>query len=153
MVEIRRGGPDDLKTLSMLRARMFATFYDTDPQTLAAADQDFFLSAMSRGDAAFWLAEDEARAVACGALSLYHLPPKPFSLKTPYAYLSSMWTEPEYRRQGVGRQIMELAVEFARQCGASHLSLHSTEAGRSVYSRFGFDPTNEMRLPLLIESE
>ncbi|MBU1001102.1 MAG: GNAT family N-acetyltransferase [Proteobacteria bacterium] len=149
MAAIRSGGLGDLGLLSSLRARMFATFYETDALVLAEADREFFLSALSRGEAAFWLAEiGEGLTVACGAVSLYRLPPKPFALGTVQAYLSSMWTEPEYRRQGLGRQILERAVAFARQQGASHLTLHSTDAGRSLYTGFGFGPTPELRLKL-----
>lgn len=149
MVAIRPGGPGDLDQLSLLRSRMFATFCETDAPALAEADREFFLPALSRGEAAFWLAEtSEGQAVACGAVSLYRLPPKPFSLGVVYAYLSSMWTEPEFRRQGLGRQILERAVVFARHQGASYLTLHSTDAGRTLYTGFGFGPTPELRLKL-----
>ena len=144
---IREAGAGDLAVLFGFRAGMFASFCDTDPVRLAAADAAFFGETMARGEAAAWLAEDEdGTAVACCAVSLYRLPPKPFALHGVYAYVSSMWTEPEHRRRGLGGRLLAVAVERARERGASHVCLHASELARPLYESFGFQGTNEMRM-------
>ncbi|WP_461211326.1 GNAT family N-acetyltransferase [Desulfocurvus sp. DL9XJH121] len=147
--EPRRGGPGDLDVLFRCRARMFATFCDTDPVVLARADHAFWGPALAREEAAFWLAEDgDGAAVACCAATLQRLPPKPFALAGVQAYVSSMWTEPEHRRRGLAGMLLRRAVEFAASRGAALVSLHASEAGRGLYAAHGFAGTNEMRLPL-----
>lgn len=146
---VRRAGAGDLPALSVLRARMFATFCATDLAALAGADEAFFGPALARGEAAAWLAEDEAgRPVACGAATVCRLPPKPFALGGLYVYVSSMWTEPEHRRRGLGGKLLDAALEYARGLGAEHVFLHATDAGRPLYASRGFAGTNEMRLAL-----
>ena len=146
---LRRGRKDEIGVLSGFRARMFATFYETDPQALARDDEAFFGPALERGEAAFWFVEDEGGArVACCAASMYRLPPKPFARKGLYVYVSSMWTEPEHRRRGLGGAMLARCEAYAREHEACFLSLHPTAAGRPVYEGFGFEGAPEMRKPL-----
>jgi len=139
-------GPADVPRLSALRAKMFATFVDTDPVVLAEADLAFFVPALAAGEAAAWLIQDQdGRAVCSCAVSLYRLPPKPFSLPGLYAHVTSLWTEPEYRRQGLASGLLDRALAFARQSGALHATLHATDKGRPLYEGLGFSLTSEMR--------
>ena len=48
----------------------------------------------------------------------------------------------EYRRRGVGRALLEVAVEWARASGMSKLELHVfpyNEAAIKLYEAFGFE--------------
>lgn len=146
---LREIGPADVAQLSAFRAAMFATFAEVDPATLARDDEAFFPEAMARGDAVAWLAEDaDGNAVGSCAVSLYRLPPKPASPGGVRAYLSSLWGEPHYRGRGLATRLVGLAADVARRAGASHLTLHATEAGRGLYAALGFTPGNEMLLTL-----
>jgi len=59
-----------------------------------------------------------------------------------------MYTEPEFRRRGVASMVVSKAIEWCRKKGYGRLMLHASEMGRSVYKRFGFRRTWEMRLDL-----
>ena len=146
---LRRGRGDEIGVLSGFRARMFATFYETDPEALARDDEAFFGPALERGEGAFWLLEDEGGApVGSCAATMYHLPPKPFARTGLYVYVSSMWIDPEHRRRGLGKAMLARCEAFAREHEACFLVLHPTAAGRPVYEGFGFEGAPEMRKPL-----
>jgi ribosomal protein S18 acetylase RimI-like enzyme len=59
----------------------------------------------------------------------------------PDAYLEELYVVPERRGQGLGRVLLEAAMEHARQRGAAHIELTTSEddaAALTLYQRAGF---------------
>jgi ribosomal protein S18 acetylase RimI-like enzyme len=57
-------------------------------------------------------------------------------------YLAELYVAPAQRGRGLGRALMEAAVELARERGADYLDLVTGEddtAARSLYESLGFD--------------
>jgi GNAT superfamily N-acetyltransferase len=59
-----------------------------------------------------------------------------------------MFTEPEYRRRGLARLLLEEMVKWCRRESFPVVTLHASDEGRPVYTAMGFVPSNEMRLHL-----
>jgi GNAT superfamily N-acetyltransferase len=59
-----------------------------------------------------------------------------------------MYTEPEARRRGTAKQLLEVLLDWCRTAGFCAVSLHASPAGRPLYETAGFQPTNEMKLTL-----
>src|SRR4051794_25801627 len=56
-------------------------------------------------------------------------------------YLAELYVVPERRRQGLGRALMEAALDLARDRGADVMDLNTGEddaAARALYERLGF---------------
>jgi ribosomal protein S18 acetylase RimI-like enzyme len=56
-------------------------------------------------------------------------------------YLAELYVAPQLRGQGLGRALMETAIEVARDRGADHMDLGTSEgdvAARSLYESLGF---------------
>lgn len=56
-------------------------------------------------------------------------------------YLAELYVVPDRRGQGVGRALMQAAIELARREGADHMDLGTSEddvAARGLYESFGF---------------
>jgi ribosomal protein S18 acetylase RimI-like enzyme len=56
-------------------------------------------------------------------------------------YLEELYVVPQRRGQGIGRALLEAAMEAARQEGAAHIDLGTSEddtAARALYERLGF---------------
>jgi GNAT superfamily N-acetyltransferase len=60
----------------------------------------------------------------------------------------NVYTEPEWRRQGMARKLMLAMIEWCRPQGFPYVDLHASQDGRSLYEQLGFTPTSEMRLRL-----
>ena len=60
----------------------------------------------------------------------------------------NMYTEPEFRRRGLARMLMEKMIAWCREQGYNTVSLHASDKGRPLYEALGFRPTNELRLAL-----
>jgi ribosomal protein S18 acetylase RimI-like enzyme len=57
------------------------------------------------------------------------------------AYLEELYVAPEKRGQGMGRALLEAAMDTARECGAVHMDLGTSEndvAARALYESAGF---------------
>jgi ribosomal protein S18 acetylase RimI-like enzyme len=64
------------------------------------------------------------------------------------AYFSAAWIHPRHRRQGYGRQLINMAIAWATAHGADHLKLwvDDTNPGAvAFYKALGFAPTEENR--------
>ena len=73
---------------------------------------------------------------------------RPADPKPRRAWILNVYTEREYRRQGIARRVMETMIAWCRQAGFQSVSLHTSEDGRPLYESLGFKPTEEMKLVL-----
>src|SRR5690242_20657892 len=62
-----------------------------------------------------------------------------------HAIVVNVYTEPAWRRQGVGEALMRHVLDWAAAERLDRLVLHASDQGRRLYQRLGFVPTNEMR--------
>lgn len=80
------------------------------------------------------VAEHEGRVVGLVHF-LYH---RSTSRLTDVCYLQDLFTDPDCRRRGVGRALIEQVLEHARAVGASRVYWHtqdSNAAGRALYDQ------------------
>jgi GNAT superfamily N-acetyltransferase len=103
--------------------------------------------ALADGSYRHWLALDSAGRVTGGGGVL--LCPWPASPKEPCAeraVILNLYTEPEFRKRGIARQIMLTILAWVKQQGLRSVNLHASDEGRPLYEQLGFEATNEMRL-------
>jgi GNAT superfamily N-acetyltransferase len=149
---VRPATLDDIPLLAYQRCAMFMATGAIDRESTAeldAAERRYLAQAMPAGTFVAWLVEHGGRIVAGGGLQLRTLQPRPgFVRGEPEGLVVSMWTEPSHRRRGLGNRVMDAILQWCRACGIRRLTLHASDEGRPLYERFGFRPTNEMRLEL-----
>lgn len=77
-----------------------------------------------------WLAEDHGEPLGTVVVcSFDHV-----------AWIAMMLVREERRGQGIGRLLMERAIECAAELGAQSLRLDATPLGQPLYARLGFTP-------------
>lgn len=104
---------------------------------------------LSEGKLIGLIARTESGEVAgSGCVWIKEQPPRLVSERLEEPYLMSMFTEEAFRRRGVASIIVQSAIDWCKEHGYNTISLHSAEAGISLYQSFGFKPTTEMRLML-----
>jgi GNAT superfamily N-acetyltransferase len=62
-----------------------------------------------------------------------------------HAIIINVYTEPEWRRRGVARLLMNEIIGWARHERLDRLVLHASDEGRALYEQLGFVLNNEMR--------
>lgn len=59
----------------------------------------------------------------------------------------NVWTHPDWRRQGLARQLVTLCLTAAQERGITRVSLGTSEMGRALYEELGFNASRtEMTL-------
>jgi len=84
------------------------------------------------------------KAAASGCVWLREVQPSPDRPSGMVPYVLSMYTRPEYRRNGLASKILTEATEWARKEGYHKIVLHASTVGRKVYSQLGWKRTWEM---------
>ena len=65
--------------------------------------------------------------------------PEPTRWERPIAYVTNMFVEPERRRLGLGRELLDVATSFARDRGADGVLLWPSPRSVPFYERAGFE--------------
>lgn len=148
---IREGSIADIPEIARQRRRMCEDMNYTDAfalATMVTVTADYLNKAIPEGSFRSWLACDNARVVAGGAVVISSWPAHAYDLECRRATILNVYTEPEYRRRGIARRIMETMIAWCKQEGFARVSLHASERGRPLYESLGFEDSNEMRLNL-----
>lgn len=85
-----------------------------------------------------FFAYDENEVVGCGGVSYFDIMPTVDFSNGKCAYIMNMYTEPEYRKNGIATKFLELIVQECKQRDIHKISLEATSMGESVYEKFGF---------------
>ena len=99
--------------------------------------------------ACFATDEETGMIVGCGGICFQKEMPSPDNLAGTNGYLMNIYTLPEVRGRGVGRQIVEYLIADAKEKGTEKIYLESSGAGKHLYEEMGFsDMKDYMKLTL-----
>ena len=88
---------------------------------------------------------DNNEIAATSGLTLFSLPPNRSCPDGKVAYISNMYTLPNYRGKRIASHIFSLIMSEAKSLGYTKVILHATDLGKPIYSKFGFiDSKDEM---------
>jgi ribosomal protein S18 acetylase RimI-like enzyme len=105
---------------------------------------------VTAGEAPVYVAERNGVVVGMVTLCVYT------TLTGAKAYLDHLVVAPEARRRGIGRQLVEYAIERAREAGASRVDLTARatkRAAHALYGSLGFEQRETTNFRLRITSE
>jgi GNAT superfamily N-acetyltransferase len=150
-IKIREATVADIPEIVRQRRCMYEDMHNNDTAALAKmADlaADYLRSAIPDGTFRAWLASNEERTVAGGAVVISPWPAHPYDLECRRATILNVYTDPVYRRRGIARQVMQTMITWCRQEGFAGITLHASDDGRHLYESLCFETSNEMRLKL-----
>ena len=157
--KIRLATRADLDVISDHRARMFTDMGELPPEkleTFRAQSKETLHSMIEQNQYVGWLASphDEPERIVAGAgVTLRTVAPHPqqavdgrFEIVSGrQAIIQNVYTEPEWRRHGLGTLLMKEIIAWSQKTGIESLVLHASDEGRPLYEKLGFVVTNEMR--------
>jgi GNAT superfamily N-acetyltransferase len=152
---IRRATIKDADIIAWHRARMFQDMGELSGdafEVLRAKSRARLREWLETGKYIGWLAgcANKPESVIAGAgVQLLSTLPRPLGFSRigegRQGIIINVFTEPEWRRQGIASMLMKEMIKWSRTENLDWLTLHASDEGRAIYERLGFNPTNEMR--------
>jgi GNAT superfamily N-acetyltransferase len=151
-IALRRTSVEDAGTIAAHRRAMFYAMGYHDEAALDSMMGKFlpWLEAkIASGDYLGWFAVTADDIVVAGAgLWLMDWPAHMIGSSARRGNIVNVYTEPEFRRKGLARWLMEAALYWCRANGIDFVILHASAEGRALYESLGFRDGNEMRVKL-----
>ena len=137
-ITYRRMTESDLETFIGMRIAQLREEGATEDLDLVPALEDYYHRHMADGTFVSWLATDGDRIVGTSGMSFVEKPPY-FGCPTgKIGLLSSMYTDPAYRRRGIAKELLRRVTEEARACGCGAVQITASDMGTLLYADFGF---------------
>jgi len=150
--KIRTATLKDVDELLRQRHRMFGELGRADSRAIEVHDEAFprwvRREMKAKRIVCFLVETEKGRVVGGGSVWLREVQPYPGFSGGKVPYLMSMYTEPAYRRKGVGSLVVRQAITWSRRHGYSSITLHGSRYGRPLYLKLGWKRSWEMELDL-----
>ena len=137
-IKYRRLISDDLDRFIAMRINQLREEGAKEDTDLRPALLDYYTRHMADGTFVSWLAVDGERIVGTSGMSFVEKPPYFGCPSGKMGLLSSMYTDPEYRRQGIARELLSRVVGEARRYGCGTVQITASDMGVLLYTDFGF---------------
>ena len=111
---------------------------DADMSEIERQSREYYKKALADGSHTAYLVFDGEKLIGAGGISYYTVMPTCCDPTGKKAYVMNMYTDPEYRRQGIAYKTLELLVADSKARGVEHITLEATDMGRPLYEKFGF---------------
>lgn len=155
LFSIRFATPDDATILAHHRISMFRDIgkvmsADNERELYEAAVEEF-ATLVARGEYVGWLVTiSNGDVIAGGGM---HIKPQLARLSadetrivtTPVPLVVNVYTEPQWRRRGAARALMQALMQWSKEQNFDRVLLHASPEGRPLYEALGFVESNEMR--------
>ena len=138
MITYRKLTGEDLETFIQMRIRQLREEGATEEIDLVPALLDYYGRHMADGTFVSWLALDGDQIVGTSGMSFVEKPPYFGCPSGRIGLLSSMFTDPAYRRKGIARELLSRVVEEARAYGCGAVQITASDMGVVLYTDFGF---------------
>lgn len=132
---------DDIPELVRLRIAYmmddFGGVSDHERECMEKQLPDYFGRKLGDELIAF-VAKDGERMVSVAYLHIIEMPANSILLNGLYGEVLSVYTEPEYRGQGLCTKLIQNLIDYGRERGLGRVDLSATKEGYPIYAKLGF---------------
>lgn len=140
-MNFRKAEEKDISILVELRKRQLLDEGSKEENNIDGELERFFRDGLANGNLLVWLACENAvseQIIATAGLCFFQYPPSFTNHTGKIAYITNVYTKPEFRRKGIAAKLLELVLKEAENKGCRLARLHASEQGRKLYEKFGF---------------
>ncbi len=137
-IQYKRLTADELDTFIQMRIRQLREEGAKEDIDLGPALKDYYNRHMADGTFVSWLALDGNEVIATSGMSFVEKPPYFGCPNGRIGLLSSMFTEPAYRRKGIAKKLLSRVIEEAKAYGCGTVQITASDMGVMLYADFGF---------------
>ena len=129
---------EDLDTFIKMRIAQLREEGAKEDIDLVPYLNDYYERHMADGTFVSCLAVDGEKIVGTSGMSFVEKPPYFGCPSGRIGLLSSMFTDPNYRRMGIAKELLSRVVEEARAYGCGTVQITASDMGVLLYTDFGF---------------
>lgn len=111
----------------------------TEDYNLIPNLKDYYKRHLSDGTFVSWLALDGNNIIGTSGMSFVEKPPYFACPSGKIGLLSSMFTDPDYRRKGIAKELLSRVVNEAKEYGCGTVQITASDMGVKLYTDFGFE--------------
>ncbi|WP_159886077.1 GNAT family N-acetyltransferase [Paenibacillus puerhi] len=145
-MNIRRAKEEDIPALILMRWE-FTLEHQPEIQDefeLFAVECRVFLEQAIRGERwHIWVAETDGVLVSHLYIQLIDKVPRPGRITYPFAYMTNVYTDPDYRSRGIGSQLFRTVQEWATDNKMEFIIVWPSDEAVPFYSRLGYKRCTE----------
>ncbi len=128
----------DLDTFIQMRITQLREEGATEDFDLVPALKNYYNRHLADGTFVSWLALDGEKIIGTSGMSFVEKPPYFSCPSGKIGLLSSMFTNPNYRRKGIAKELLHRVVEEARAYGCGAIQITASDMGVKLYTAYGF---------------
>ncbi len=128
----------DLPTFIQMRITQLREEGAKEDFDLVPALEDYYKRHLADGTFVSWLALDGDKIIGTSGMSFVEKPPYFGCPSGKLGLLSSMFTNPDYRRKGIAKELLGRVVEEARAYGCGAVQITASDMGVKLYTAYGF---------------
>lgn len=137
-IKYRKLNEGDLDTFIKMRINQLREEGAKEDIDLAPALMDYYKRHMADRTFVSWLAIDEDKIIGTSGMSFVEKPPYFGCPSGKMGLLSSMFTDPAYRRRGIAKELLGRVVGEAREYGCGTVQITASDMGVKLYTAYGF---------------
>lgn len=138
-IEYRKLSEKELDVFIEMRINQLREEGAKEDIDLKPALLDYYKRHMKDGTFVSWLALDGNNIIGTSGMSFDEKPPYFGCPSGKIGLLSSMFTNPNYRRNGIAKELLSRIVNEAKQYGCGTIQITASDMGVKLYTDFGFE--------------
>lgn len=137
-VTYRRLTEENLAVFIEMRITQLREEGAKDDIDLRPALNDYYRRHLHDGTFVSWLALDGEKIVGTSGMSFVEKPPYFGCPSGKIGLISSMYTDPSYRRRGIAKDLLTKVMDDARKYGCGAIQITASDMGVKLYTACGF---------------
>lgn len=144
MIQYRIATTDDINLLMQIRLEMLKVVNDLTPDYQFSPDFiDSSKAYFENADQTTVLAYAGDTVIGCATICYINIMPTFDHPTGNRAHLMNVYTNTQYRRQGIACHMVDMLIEEAKVKGVTEINLDATQVGRALYRKCGFVDSEE----------
>lgn len=137
-IEYRKLSEKDLNTFIEMRINQLREEGAKEDIDLKPALLDYYTRHMKDGTFVSWIAVDNGKIIGTSGMSFVEKPAIILEAQAEGLGFYSMFTNPNYRRRGIAKELLNRVVDEARDYGCGTIHITASDIGVKLYTAYGF---------------
>ena len=137
-IEYRKLCEKDLDIFIEMRINQLREEGAKEDIDLKPALRDYYIRHMKDGTFVSWIAVDDEKIIGTSGMSFVEKQPYFGCPSGKMGLLSSMFTNADYRRMGIAKELLHRVVKEAQNYGCGTIQITASDMGVKLYTAYGF---------------